>query len=259
MATAVSVPEKTQTRKDLDIWLVGKMLMQIEGNQLPTSEQVLGRLFYLMRKENRTLSDGASQTIDEVFQFWFNANVPTTQKPNAVAKLKALYEGYTGLSKNKSRKSETQKDNEAKFKTRLIQLFDVAHAEAEKKIPIRQDWEFLVDQRGPRKMIMVGEDLAFKEKQERRAARVAAESRRREEAAAESIRFAEVVSSAVSPPETSSAFSPSADAAASDDEVSEDEFADVSRYHQSRMLSAAGDAPTSSSDVRPSKAMKLDP
>lgn len=42
-----------------------------------------------------------------------------------------------------------------------MQLFDIAHAEAE-KITIRQDWEFLFDQRGPQKIFMAGEDLAFK-------------------------------------------------------------------------------------------------
>jgi len=40
--------------------------------------------------------------IDEVFKLWYAANIPTTQKPNAVAKLKALYEKPAGVFKNKS-------------------------------------------------------------------------------------------------------------------------------------------------------------
>lgn len=106
---APAVPEKPETHSDLEIWHVGKMLPTIVGNQLPKNKQVLGRLFLRLMKETRTLSDSASRTIDGVFAFWLNANMPTTQKPNAITKLKSLYEAYVSLSNTTSHGRDRRK------------------------------------------------------------------------------------------------------------------------------------------------------
>ena len=45
MATGPVTSEKPEMRKDVEIWLVGKMLPKVEGNQLPTNGQALGGLF----------------------------------------------------------------------------------------------------------------------------------------------------------------------------------------------------------------------
>jgi hypothetical protein len=54
------------------------------------------------------VSDGCSHTLNEVLNLWSLASIPTTQKPNAVAKLKSLYDKHAGISRNKSCRSEMQ-------------------------------------------------------------------------------------------------------------------------------------------------------
>lgn len=81
-----------------------------------------------------------SHVIDEVFQIWFAANLPTTQKHHAVAKLKKLYESHVKAGKNKARETERQTELETEFTALMTKLFDVAHADLEHIIRIPEDY-----------------------------------------------------------------------------------------------------------------------
>ena len=160
-----------QTRDSLSIWLLGEMIPALEGNQLPTNRQVLCRLFFDLKINKLDVPRSCSNVIDDVLQFWHMANIPTKHKPNAIAKLKAFYQEYVLLRKNKARRTERQGQLETDFSHKLNQLFDLSHANSEQLIKIPQDFEFLQDQQGPRKMIMTGEDLQFKKREEKRQKR----------------------------------------------------------------------------------------
>jgi hypothetical protein len=128
------------------------------------------------------LSQSCSNTIDEVLQIWFIANVPTTQKRNAIAKLKVLYNFYVKIGKNKPRRTEKQLKLETDWINKLSKLFDVAHADCDRLIKIQQDIMFLKDQREKRKMVMGTEDLEFKEREKKRVYRHFQEEHRKKKA-----------------------------------------------------------------------------
>jgi len=147
-----------KTRSLTNVWLVGQQLPDLDliscSNRLPTVGLVLRRLFYDLKTLKFSLSQSCSNVIDEVFCIWFLANIPTTQKPNAVAKLKALYDRYVKLGKNKARATDRQLELEADFRKLMEKLFDVAHANCDKVpslIKIQEDHDFLDDQRAARK------------------------------------------------------------------------------------------------------------
>jgi len=132
-----SASEKTlKTRSVTNVWLVGQQLPALDlaacSNRLPTAGLVLRRLYYDLKTRKLSLSESCSNVIDEVLSLWFIAHIPTTQKPNAVAKLKALYDRYVKLGKHKGRASERQKELEEDFGKLLNKLFDVAHANCNK-------------------------------------------------------------------------------------------------------------------------------
>ena len=102
--------------------------------------------------------------------------IPTRQKPNAVAKLKGLYDRYVKLGKNKARRSDRQIKLEEEFTLMMNELFDVAHANCDKvpsMIKIPEDIAFLEDQRKARKMKIGEEDEVFKEREAKRLRRQA--------------------------------------------------------------------------------------
>jgi len=106
MASAAASENTLLTRSVTHVWLLGQQLPAIDlltcSNHLPTTGLVLRRLFYDLKTRKLSLSQSCSNVIDEVFAIWFIAHIPTTQKPNAVAKLKTLYDRYVKLGKNKS-------------------------------------------------------------------------------------------------------------------------------------------------------------
>ena len=189
MASAAASENTLLTRSVTHVWLLGQQLPAIDlltcSNHLPTTGLVLRRLFYDLKTRKLCLSQSCSNVIDEVFAIWFIAHIPTTQKPNAVAKLKTLYDRYVKLGKNKSRRTERQMELEAEFTTLMNKLSDVAHANCSKVpslIKIPEDVAFLEDQRGERKMAIGQEDTEFQEREVKRQRRQAEETRRRERA-----------------------------------------------------------------------------
>ena len=94
--------------------------------------------------------------------FWFKANIPTIAKPHVVAKLKSIHKQHVQVSKHRSRKSATQHSYQEKFTAKMNTLFDIAHGEWDCLIKINEDKQFLIGQRGSRKMLMTSEDLMNK-------------------------------------------------------------------------------------------------
>lgn len=230
------------TRSSTSVWLVGQQLDNFDVNnckQLPTVGQVLCRLFYELKTNKLTVPVSCSKVIDEVFQLWQAGSIPTTQKPNAVAKLKTLYQEHVSVSKNKARHTERQAKIESDFFQRLKNLFDVGHADSEKLIKIPQDWKFLCDQRGPRLMVMAGEDKVFNARMERRRKRIHEECCRKERAK-QMKESTETLTSVISDDEDDGCTTSTED----------EEPVIISKYHQLTMASAVegttGPGPSSS-------------
>jgi len=139
------------TRSATEIWLVGQPLSsidEIEPSQLPVSGLVLRRIYNEMKTNKATLAAACSIVADEVMSYWEKANISTTAKPHVVAKLKSLHQDHVSVSKNKQRRSSaSQIGLETDFTLKMGQLFDIAHADWERKTFIHEDRQFLIDQR----------------------------------------------------------------------------------------------------------------
>lgn len=92
-------------------------------------------------------------------------------------------ENYRKLLKNRSKTSEAAENARIKLGETLNELFDISSADAESKILTdrlrtktakEEDQRFLVDQRGPRKMEIGGEDCRFVKKLDNKLKRIAA-------------------------------------------------------------------------------------
>jgi hypothetical protein len=240
MASAAASQNTLITRSATDVWLIEQQLSVLDvltcSNCLPTVGLVLRRFnFYDLKTQKLTLSKRCSNVIDEVFSLSFIAHIPTTQKPNAVAKLKTLYERYVNLGKNKARRTDRQMELEAEFSTLMTKLFDVAHANCNKVpslIKIPEDNAFLEDQRGSRKMAIGQGDKEFKERDEKRQHRQAKEVQRREKALKEAM---DVKSSILFNSSEEEALGQDMDTSRSHEDDDPDAVADeqsISKYHR---------------------------
>ena len=102
-----------------------------------------------------------------------------------MAKLKAPYDRYVKLGKNKARATDRQLELEADFRKLMEKLFDVAHANCGKVpslIKIQEYHDFLHDQRAARKLTIGVEDTEFKQREAKSQRRLTEERRRREKA-----------------------------------------------------------------------------
>lgn len=104
-------------------------------------------------------------TVQNLFRIWGNAYVPTIRIDNAISKLDKLIKKYKDLQKHMKRRSSPQMDKETKFQVCATELFDVAPKNAMEIMKNEEDHRFLIDQRGPRDMIMgsVDKNLCDKE------------------------------------------------------------------------------------------------
>ena len=86
--------KKIATRAETNVWLVGQLLTnisEVNATQLPTAGIVLRRLYHSIRIRKLNLSQSCNEVSVEVMEFWILANIATTQLPNVVSRLKALY------------------------------------------------------------------------------------------------------------------------------------------------------------------------
>ena len=129
--------------------LIGYCTNQIVAtNNLPTIKQVLAVLFYNLRRVSKSLRDSAKLTIEECLIIWKKARIPTKEDKKCFIKLEAEYEKWRKIQKNASRRSDTQRKNEQAYEESINKLFDIAGADALKKIIDESDKQFLLDQRG---------------------------------------------------------------------------------------------------------------
>ena len=132
------------------MWLIGHQLPDKLScsSCLPAVGLFLSCLFYKLKTNEMELLQSCSNTIDEVLQIWFIANVSTTQKKDAIAKLKVLYNSYIKIVKNKSSRTERQLKLETDLVNKFNKLFDVVHVDcARVKKKIQDDINFLQDRR----------------------------------------------------------------------------------------------------------------
>ena len=133
-----------------------------EPSQLPVRGVVLRRIYHEMKTNKTTLPVACSIVADEVLSIWVKANIKTITKPYVVAKLKSIHQEHVHVSKHKQRWTMTQLTKEDNFTTWLSQLFDIAHADWRHHTKNLEDRQFLIDQRGPRQMVMSNEDLNYR-------------------------------------------------------------------------------------------------
>lgn len=165
-------------RKDGKIYLIGESTHQIIGSKLPSNKQVLQVLFHNVREVKLTVDDSAKLVIEEVQIFWDKARIPVKRQDHSVEKLIKLYHELRSLQKKCTSRTEGFVRKENAFIEKLDDLFDIAHAEAEKLIKIEEDRLFLLNQRKKGRVgNMIGIDKKLAEKEKR------IEERREKEAA----------------------------------------------------------------------------
>lgn len=119
----------------------------IQGSKLPSGEQVLGLFLYRHNVLKEDIRTAATYAIEQAEQFWVCANIPTKHRKDSIQKLEELFYKRKGLMKNKKRRSEKQQRNEEAFSAEIIELFDIAHANAMDLITNEEDKLFLQSQR----------------------------------------------------------------------------------------------------------------
>ena len=78
-----------RTRSVTSMWLIGQPLHCTENlNQLSTIGKVPRIVSYDLKVKKLTLSASCNKAVGEVLRVWHMENIPTTQKPHAVEKLK---------------------------------------------------------------------------------------------------------------------------------------------------------------------------
>jgi hypothetical protein len=167
-------------RKDDDIFLIGKTSNEICGAKLPSIGQVLSRFFFGMRENRLSVKESASVTVEEVFQFWIKARIPTCSKVKCVRDIERLYERWRSLQKTKNRNSDFEVEARENFKESLKNLFDIASPNALEEIKTEEDKAFLIAQRKPgREGSMIGIDRQLFQQEKRKRERLEKEEERK--------------------------------------------------------------------------------
>ena len=85
-----------------NVWLVGQPLHCIKNlNQLSIIGEVLRRVVYDLKVKKLMLSTSYNNAVYEMLQVRHLANIPTTQKPNAIEKLKKLHQQLRNIVRSK--------------------------------------------------------------------------------------------------------------------------------------------------------------
>lgn len=159
--------KKPGTRNATSEWIIGQWKLELPQNVLPTRLDVLKTFFYNHKSLNKTVSESANLTADQLINVWNKARIPISYKTFIVLKIKKLYDEYLALKKNKQSKQKYQKTKVEQFTINQNLLFDIAHINAIQLIKIEEDKLFLIDQRGPRLMGMGSKDHLLAKLEER--------------------------------------------------------------------------------------------
>lgn len=121
------------------------------GSKLPSSGQVLSVFLHNHLQLGKQKKDSAEVVVKELLSFWTKARIPTQRDDKIQAKILKLHDRWRGLKKGKGRRSSKQEENEQLFSNDMMNLFDVAHADALNMIKIQEDKDFLIAQREPKR------------------------------------------------------------------------------------------------------------
>lgn len=171
-------------RKDDDIWLLGKPILELPACRIPTKGDVIRLFFYLkdglMKHEKHSSCNGAvaDKVVIEVQQQWAKTGIEIQRKDKVKAKILDLYDNYRTLQKKKGCKSNEEK--EKIFSEELKQYFFIAHQDAQAKIETDrlrtkkmkdEDLEFLSALQAQKKVCLGAEDKIYTRKVERKMKR----------------------------------------------------------------------------------------
>ena len=163
-------------RKKTAVWLIGAQEDKLTGSKLPSNKQVLSLFFYKHKTLKQPIRESARVVVREAAVFWDKARIPIRPEQHAIAHLEQLHHQWLLLQRNASRKTDTQRANEASFVDKLEDLFDIAHMNALKMIKIEEDRAFLLAQEKGRRGCMGSIDKVFTSKELQRAKRARSQS-----------------------------------------------------------------------------------
>lgn len=135
------------TRSETEVWLVGQRVSEFIGTKLPSTKEVLSVFFHFKAIVQEQTRIAATKTADLLLTIWDQARIPTRKKQHVIEKIVNCFQQWQSLKKLKytNRKPAQQKRQE--WKESIADLFDIAHANAEQMITIKEDLEFLKAQR----------------------------------------------------------------------------------------------------------------
>ena len=193
-------------RSATDIWLIGQQIDKLKTTKLPNKREALSLLMHYKNTENKTPREALTLCANDVLEVWHKAALPTKQKCHVVEKLNKLLREWQGLLKSKGKKSLNARDKERKWSGQLDEMFDIAHANADKLITNKEDKMFLQLQReGSKGKIMNVDKSEQKRKtqQEKKKEKLNNQIKRETSILNESVVLASSSSSCSSPGQTS--------------------------------------------------------
>ncbi|CAH1107402.1 unnamed protein product [Psylliodes chrysocephalus] len=163
------------TRQGIECPLIGAPA-NFKGNLLPSKADVL-KCYLWTRYNLKPPNSGKEPTFfeislvlsDKILRLWQKASISTVTRKHVSQLIKTHHDKYLKLLRfPKSKKNNSYKISVQKFQIENTRLFDISackcdifeqcSCDKEKKIP-KNEWDFLLYQRGPRKMIIGNIDV----------------------------------------------------------------------------------------------------
>jgi len=160
---------------------IGQAQNKLPITCLPTYRMMFQRFYYEMLVIKRNVKQSSVVVAEELTNLWQKENIPTKEKQHVISKIKdEIYEEMVRVKKNIKRRDNKQLQKEQNLTNKLDKLFDIAHADAMTKMSVQNDRDFLIDQRGERKM-MIGKklDKRFMKKVQKRRERIKLQAERK--------------------------------------------------------------------------------
>ena len=109
--------------------------------KLPSNREVLAYFMYQHKDLGRTVHESLKSSIDTVSRHWERASIPIREVHHCIKKLRQLFNEWTGLRKHEKRPTEGHRKKENEFSEKMDYIFDIAHANAEKMIKNKEDYQ----------------------------------------------------------------------------------------------------------------------
>ena len=124
--------------------------------KLPTAREVFCTFLYRHLTLRETIYDAASAVTKEVREIYEFARLPLQDNSDIIRKIQTMNKNYGRIKKNKSRKTETQRNLEQGFLKELEKLFVVVKSDWKNAdpTPLPEDIEFYEKQLLPGKLVL---------------------------------------------------------------------------------------------------------